>query len=147
MVRGHSGIRADWRVDPHKNIDAILKTSDAKAQKLLKENSNIIKRLSKIENLSIDKSAKRPTNAASGVVEAIEFYIPLINIIDIPKEKNRINSQIQNQIKVLFDINKRLKNRQFLKKAPCEIVDKEKNRQEELKQNINKLKKIIKELK
>ena len=140
-------VRANWNVDNYKKIDIVLRISDSKIRKILEKNSNIVKNLAKIENLTIKKSIRPPANSARGVVEKIDFCVPLVNIIDISKEKERIKNQIKNQRELLVAINKRLKNKQFLKKAPKEVVLKEKKRQEELKEKVIKLKKIIKDLK
>jgi len=147
LITAIRNVRANWNIDTYKKIDTILKISDPKIKKLLEENMSIVKNLAKIEALTIQKSVKRPANSACGVINKIDFYVPLTGLIDIIKEKARINNHIQEQDKLLVGINKRLKNKQFLKKAPGEVVLKEKARQEELKEKVNKLKKIIKNLK
>ena len=147
LITAIRNVRANWNIDNYKKIDVVLKISESKIRKRVEENVGIIERLAKIENLTIRKSVKPPKNSARGVVDKIDFYVPLVNIIDISKEKERIKNQIKNQGELLVAINKRLKNKQFLKKAPKEVVLKEKKRQEELKEKITKLKKIIKDLK
>ena len=147
LITAIRNVRANWNIDNYKKIDVVLKISESKIRKRVEENVGIIERLAKIENLTIRKSVKPPKNSARGVVDKIDFYVPLVNIIDISKEKERIKNQIKNQRELLVAINKRLKNKQFLKKAPKEVVLKEKKRQEELKEKVIKLKKIIKDLK
>jgi len=147
LITAIRNVRANWSIDTSKKISVVLKISESKIRKRVEENVGIIERLAKIENLTIRKSVKPPKNSARGVVGKIDFYVPLVDVIDVSKEKERIKGQINNQKQLLTQIDKRLKNKQFLKKAPKEVVLKERKKQEELKEKVGKLKKIIKELK
>ncbi len=140
-------IRAQWKVDLQKKVDVLIKVGDSKISKLIQENSAIIKRLSKVEDIAIKKSVKKPENSAVGIVGKIEFYIPLVGIIDIEKEKNRIENQINQSKKIVEAIEARLKNKQFVKKAPKDVVVKEQSRQKEVAEELMALGKLRKELK
>jgi valyl-tRNA synthetase len=103
--------------------------------------------LAKIDGLTISKEISRPKDSASGVVEKVSFYVALSGLIDIAKEKSRITSQISQNENILKNLNARLKNKQFLSKAPKEVVKSEKQKALELEEKIKKLSKTITELK
>jgi Valyl-tRNA synthetase len=146
LITSIRNVRAEWNVDPYKKVDVILKVTDAKTSKLLDENSAVIKNLCRVENLSMGKTIQRPSNSASGVAGRINFYVPLSNLIDIEKEKSRILTQIKNKELLLKGLTERLKNKDFLKKAPKEVVEKENSNLIDLKEKIKKLKDVIGEL-
>jgi valyl-tRNA synthetase len=146
LVTAVRNIRSEWGIDPFKNIDLILKIEEAKTRKLLEENSGLIKRLIKIDLLTIAESVARPEKCATGVVGKIDFFVPLSGIIDVEKEKSRLEQQIAQLDKLLSGLKERLKNKDFLKRAPAEIVEKEKVKESELAEKIAKLKKAVKSL-
>jgi len=146
LVSALRNIRAEWNIPPLEKIDVILKVTDNQLIKLLNENQAIIKNLSRINNFNMVEEIARPKDSASGVVGRVSFYVPLTGLIDIPKEKSRIESQISQNENILKSLNARLKNKQFLSKAPKEVVESEKQKALELVDKIEKLKKVIKEL-
>ncbi|MBM3252144.1 MAG: valine--tRNA ligase, partial [Candidatus Omnitrophica bacterium] len=147
LVSSLRNIRAEWNIPPLEKIDVFLKVTDASTSKLLEENQTVIKNLSKINTLTIAKEIPRPKDSASGIVGKVSFYVPLSGLIDINKEKLRIESQIIQNENILKGLNTRLKNKQFLRKAPKDVVATEKQKAFEIKDRIGKLKKTIQELK
>ncbi|MFC1704427.1 valine--tRNA ligase [Candidatus Omnitrophota bacterium] len=146
LITAIRNIRARWKVDVHKKIDVVLKITEEKLRVSVEHNAAIIQRLAKIENLSIKKSIKKPANSACSVVGKIEIYVPLVDIIDISKEREKIKNQVEQNAILLQGIRGRLQNTQFIKKAPKQVVAKEQQRQKELVEMIATLNKLEKEL-
>ena len=139
-------LRVEWNIKSSDLIDCYVETSTAKEITLFEENSDIIKKLARIKNFSVGHNIKRPPNAATGIIEQIKFYIPLNEVIDVSKEKNRIQEQIQQYYQAYQNISNRLANKDFTQKAPEEIVEKEKLRLNDLKGKINGLKSVVENL-
>ena len=112
---------------------------------LLKNNTNTLKTLAKIIELTVDENIEPPQNAATGMVGKIKFFIPL-GIIDIDKERKRILDQIEQQKKNAGNLSKRLKNENFVNKAPKDVVAKEKARLALLENKIHELEQVIQNL-
>ena len=58
----------------------------------------------------------------------MEIYIPLKDLIDINKEIDRLNVQIENLKGRLNAVNNKLNNKQFVDNAPKNIVSHERNK-------------------
>ena len=86
------------------------------------------------------------TNAASGAAGNIKFAVPLGDVVDLEKEKQRITGQLTQQKKAADNLSKRLQNENFVSKAPQDVVDKEKNRLKELEANISALEEVYQNL-
>ncbi|MCM8809399.1 MAG: valine--tRNA ligase [Candidatus Omnitrophica bacterium] len=69
--------------------------------------------------------------------------ISFSGIIDISKEKEKRLKEIEKLKKILLNIENRLKNEEFIKKAPCEVIEKEKKKIVELEEKIKNLQKDI----
>jgi len=138
-------VRAQWRIQSSTRIDCIL-GAPSKILKILEQNSKIIKSLASVDNLKFDSSKISMKDTAAGISGKIKFYIPLSGIVDIKQEKKKINEQILQSQKALTGLSSRLKNKNFLSKAPKKVVEKETERLKEIEEKIKELTNIIKDL-
>ena len=69
----------------------------------------------------------------------LEIYVPLAGLIDIGVERMRLEKEIARIERQLNDLNQKLSNQDFLRKAPQEVVDREKNKKEDFETNLKKL--------
>ncbi|WP_413854268.1 hypothetical protein, partial [Candidatus Ruminimicrobium bovinum] len=60
----------------------------------------------------------REKNSALAVATGFEMFIPLEGLIDLEKEKARINKEIKNILSEQEKYNKKLSNPKFVEKAP-----------------------------
>ncbi|RLC36389.1 hypothetical protein DRH27_05285 [Candidatus Falkowbacteria bacterium] len=128
--------RAENKVEPGKKIKAVIIAGEK--EKLIKENGAIIKGIrTGVDELETLDKGEEIKDAIKLVVGEITIY--LIGAIDKEKEKERIKKEIANTEKMISIIEKKLGNGDFIKKAPKEIVDKEKSRLKELKTELKEL--------
>jgi valyl-tRNA synthetase len=81
----------------------------------------------------IESNIQKPESSATVVISGgIEVYIPLAELIDIEKEKDRLRKNLDKAISDLNRIDKRLANEEFTLKAPENIVAKERERKAEI---------------
>jgi len=144
IITAIRNIRSVWKIDPQTSISAVLNTEEAKTEKLLRENEELVKQMSKISKIDIGKFAK-PKNAAAGIVGRVEIYVPLEGLIDFAKEKNRLGKEADRMALEIKSISGRLGDRNFTRKAPAEVVAKQEERRKELELQVKKLKDNLKE--
>jgi len=70
----------------------------------------------------------------------LEIYVPLKGAVDIEKEKMRLEKEIAKVSSDLQKVESKLSNESFVSKAPQEVIEKEKAKQKELKEILEKLK-------
>jgi len=140
-------VRSVMRIPHAKMVEVLIKPSNRKQKTLLDEHIPYIKSLAKSKEVIIDKSINKPEECATAVVGDVEIYVPLKGMIDISREAERLSKEIE-KIEVELDrINKKLKNRKFLKKAPPPVVEKVKRQKEEYEITRDKLLKNLKLIK
>lgn len=114
-------------------------------KKLLEDNlSEIAKLAYGTECKIIDKEPNE--KCAKIIISNVKVYIPMGQLVDLNKEKERIQKEIDN---VIFEINrseKMLSNEGFVVKAPKELVEKEKNKLISNKQMLKRLQQEISSL-
>ncbi|MEW5757889.1 MAG: valine--tRNA ligase [Candidatus Omnitrophota bacterium] len=140
LIASVRNLRAEIKIDPSKTIDLIIYSKNKDIIKLLKENSGYIQKLGQVLNITFQEKEARPKNAVSAVSGKISFHIPLEGIIDIGKELLRVNKEIENIENFLKNSSTKLNNKDFLKNAPLEVIEKEKQKRIDLKEKLEKLK-------
>ncbi len=76
-----------------------------------------------------------------------EIYIPLKGLIDLDVERQRIEKEINRLEGSLKGIEKKLSNEKFVNNAPADVVEKEKTKLRDWTGNLDKLKKVLADLK
>jgi valyl-tRNA synthetase len=124
-----------------------LTSKQKKDVELLRSNEQVLKNLAGINTLVIDKVLAKKKNTATVVVGTITGSLPLGGLIDIDKEKDRMLDQIKEQKKASKALSGRLKNKDFVNKAPRDVVEKEKVRLDSINSKIKELEKAVTGLK
>tara|TARA_Y100001970_G_scaffold285647_1_gene405948 strand:- start:1087 stop:2250 length:1164 start_codon:yes stop_codon:yes gene_type:complete len=139
-------IRAEMNISPGKEIDIIIKAAPNQIA-VFKELEPYISRLAKIDKITIDPDALKPDQSASIVIDDNEIFIPLIGVIDIDIEIDRLSKQIYAYKGRLKNVTNKLNNKNFVDRAPKEIVDNEKNKQNKYQTILKKIEDNLQSLK
>ena len=106
---------------------------------------SIIKKLvflNKIEYSEKDKFK----SVNSFIIGSIEFFIPLEGDIDLKSELDRLNKELDYNVKFLKSVENKLKNTSFIDNAPKDIVEKEKKKISDANSKIKAIKKALSDL-
>lgn len=139
-------LRADQGIDPGKQIAITLITGSQGL--LLEEQNEHIKRLAKVESLTIDTNpdAPRPSNAACTVIKDIEIHIPLEGLVDIEKEVARLTGEKQKLEGFIKGINAKLDNKKFVENANPEVVQLERDKLESAQEKLQRVTALLESL-
>ncbi len=143
LITDIRNVRAQWRIKPQQEIDCFLSSQDETQTALLQDNASLLKTSLKIRNLQIAESLPKNEGNSTGVVKNVTFAIPLGNIIDVHEEQLRLQKQHAEIEKLILNLTKRLQNDSFIQKAPADVVEKEKNRLQELENKQQDIKKLL----
>lgn len=126
IIKAVRNMRSEVNVAPGRKVPAILLASD-ELKPVVSENEAYIRQLASVDELEIlTDTAVKPDNAMTAVTRGIEVYLPLKGLIDVEKETQRLNKEIEGMAKELARIEGKLGNEGFLAKAPEAVVAKEK---------------------
>ncbi len=139
-------LKVRWNIKPQQDIDCFFSSPSKEQLALLNTNQEVLKFLLKIKNIHFGNQQKMIENSAQGMVGTIKFFFPLGEIIDIRRERERILKEIEEHKKAYQGIFQRLKDQAFIKKAPLEIIEKDKSRLVNLDLKIKELEEAIKNL-
>jgi len=135
--------RAEYNVPPGKMIATVIYS---KYSKDLESQREPIMRLARLEELEIKEKGKKPAKSKAVILPHVEIYIPLEEMVDVDKEKGRLEKEIESLKQYLEKIDSKLNNKGFLNNASQELIDQEKIKREEVENNLQKVEKEFKEL-
>lgn len=139
-------LRTQIEIKPDQKIKISIYAHNENQKGLISNNEGLISNLAKLESIVFLDTAKRPKSTISGVVQNSDIYLHFSGLLDIVNEQKKIREKTVELKKAISSKEARLKNAEFLKKAPVEIVEKEKNSLEELKSSLKRLEKMFDEL-
>ncbi|MBW5800845.1 valine--tRNA ligase [Halomonas elongata] len=128
-------IRAELNIAPGKPLEALLTKGDATDRERLEANRPFLAKLAKLERLDwLDDPAEAPL-AATQLVGDMEVLVPMAGLIDKEAELARLAKEIDKQDKLIGGIEKKLGNESFVAKAPEAVVQKERDKLDDLSAN------------
>ncbi|HHT9151969.1 MAG TPA: class I tRNA ligase family protein, partial [Candidatus Hypogeohydataceae bacterium YC40] len=147
LVKAVRNIRRNFNIPDRQSLKAIISSPGVSEAESLKNFSNFLKQRAYLEELAIGLNLVRPDSSASAVVGAFQLFIPLAGIIDVEAEKIRQDKQLHQLEEYLQKVKKKLSSKNFLEKAPPEVVEKEQTKEKELDEQIRRLRLVLAELK
>ncbi|MDD5680819.1 MAG: valine--tRNA ligase [Candidatus Omnitrophica bacterium] len=139
-------IRAEWNIDAKTEVDAVLSYKKAETGAPLKEFEPYIKRLCRVKSLEIGKGLKKPPHSAYAASKMSEVYIPLEGIIDFEKESLRLKKKRDEIKKNIEMLAAKLKDKNFVGRAPADIVEKNRASKAELENTLKRLEENLKDI-
>ena len=84
--------------------------------------------------------------AVSIVTDSAKLFIPMAEIIDIEKEKARLEKERQTALSEIDRVNKKLSNESFVAKAPAAVIDGEKAKLAKYSEMLSNIEEMISKL-
>jgi valyl-tRNA synthetase len=141
VVSGLRNIRGEMNIDPHRRLSVLLQGGDTTAQANLKQFHHLLVELARLDSLEEIAVDNQPPESATVLVGQMKILVPLGSIIDRTAELKRLDRDLKKLRNDLDRSEKKLDNKNFIAKAPSDIVEKEQSRVESIRHSIIELEK------
>jgi len=146
IISAIRNIRAEFNLSPNDEIELMINARDEETANALRNNEWIFRKLQSIDTFEIKTNLKKPETSASSVIEGTEVFVPLKGLIDLAKERERIEKEINRLEGFLKSVEGKLNNDGFVNNAPEDVVQRERDKREDTETNLKKLRGILEEL-
>ena len=143
IISAIRNLRSELNISYKNLIDVNFSNNSLDFIKFLYVYENELKRLLKLNKLSFDLNPNKVLGAAYIVVADTTITIPLKNVVNTKKEVKKLQEKKDRELNNLININSKLSNSSFLKKAPEEVIEQFNKQASEIKSSIAKIDKII----
>ena len=117
-------------------IEVSLEKTNKENQSFFNKNKTILMKLGRIKSLSIKDLNK---SSASLILNGELFKIYFDENIDLKRVKDTLQKKLDKLNKEIVNINQRLANKNFVERAPAELIDKEKTNFNNLEKDVKKI--------
>lgn len=140
-------IRGELNISPALELRVFIRTFKEGVDKVLERNFNLIRKLAKAGEIVTGSSVEKPRGSSIAVRTGFEVYVPLEGLLNIEGEITRISKEKAKVEESLSFLHKKLSSEDFLKRAPREVVEKERAKHDELVSKGERLEGSIRRLK
>ena len=124
-------IRAELNIPQSARPRVMVRTASRKLGSLLERKVEALNTLACTETWEIGEDVTPPPGSARHVLADAELFVPLAGLIDVASERARLRKGLSQIEKDLKKVSGNLANPSFLEQAPTEVVNREKEKQEE----------------
>ena len=143
-IKSIRNIRTEMNVPPSRKASMIIVTE----QKELFESGNLFyEKLAGAKDVTVTESeAGVPEGAVSVIVEGAKIFMPMDELIDTQKEKERLEKEKERLEAEIDRVEKKLSNKGFVEKAPAKLIEEEKEKGVKYKEMYEKVLESLKKL-
>src|SRR6266550_1728714 len=128
VVERIRSIRAEYNVPPKTRLRASITARGRDHRKVFEAESETIRRLAQLDELSFDGGSKR-IGAYAIFGDGSEVFVALEDAIDVQQECRRLSGELTRLGQQLAGLAAKLTNQQFVARAPAEVVAKEREKE------------------
>ncbi|SDT49175.1 valyl-tRNA synthetase [Pseudomonas sp. Z003-0.4C(8344-21)] len=139
LMLGTRNIRGEMNIGPGKPLPIFLKNVSAEDQRRLTENEALLKKLARLESITVLAAGEEAPLSATALVGEMEVLVPMAGLIDKAAELARLDKEILRLQGEVQRVGGKLSNAGFVDKAPAEVIDKERAKLAEAEQALGKL--------
>jgi valyl-tRNA synthetase len=132
-------IRAEMEVPPARTASLYLRAKDSLFE-LFKGHQLYFESLAKVEKIKKYTEDLQRAVMATAVVNDVEIFLPLAELIDIEKEKIRLDTEIKRLENLDKTFSAKLANENFINKAPQKVVQAEREKLIKIQESLQKIK-------
>ena len=131
-------IRSQMNVPPSKKADMVVRMhGDSKF--VLEKYGDVIKSLCGVREISVGEFLDKPPHSAVAVIRDMEIFLPLEGLIDVVLEQERLEKREADLKVYISNIQKKLSKRDFLSRAPKEVIEREEKKLIEMNNELKML--------
>ncbi|WP_026884481.1 valine--tRNA ligase [Clostridium akagii] len=135
-IKALRNVRVEMNVPPSRKAKLIVLLADS-AKSAYEAGISYLEKLgSASEVVFISSKSEVPKNAVSVVTKGGEMFMPLLDLIDLEKEMERLHKEEEKLKNEIQRVAKKLANQGFVSKAPDNVIEEEKAKGEKYKEML-----------
>ncbi|KAA3616193.1 MAG: valine--tRNA ligase [Calditrichaeota bacterium] len=146
LINAVRNIRGEMNVPPKNPASLLISGADDHVAELVKTYLPYFNQLANVDNIQANHELKRPELSAMAVVNKMEVFVPLSGLIDIDKEKQRLEKERTRLDKQLIGLSRKLENNDFLDRAPEQVIEREKQKLQDWRLTLDKITENLEQL-
>ncbi len=139
IINAARNIRGEMNLKPSLKIPLRIKTNDTEKELIANTSAYYVIELARLEDLEVGPSVVKPKVSASSILSGAEVIVPLEGLMDFGEEKKRVEKELKKVEKEIIFLSKKLSNPNFVDRAPPDVIEKDRQKHEDLSEKQTKL--------
>ncbi|ABS42116.1 valine--tRNA ligase [Clostridium botulinum] len=146
-IKSIRNVRTEMNVPPSRKAKLMIYLTEKEAERSFKEGEVYFQKLASASEVSFLENKETSDKNVSVVTRGAEIFIPLLELVDIEKELERLNKEKEKLEKEIDRVEKKLANEKFVSKAPESVVNEEREKGEKYKAMLKSVRESLESLK
>src|SRR5690606_6350004 len=139
-------LRSAYGVAAGAQVEVRLSNVSPSLSRALEAEERAVRRLARVAEVRRDGAEDGRAGAHAVLKSGADLFIPLEGIIDLERERKRLSAEIERLEGQLRSTEARLANEQFVSRAPAEVVQREREKTENFRAQVERLTHMLKAL-
>lgn len=147
LIKAVRSVRSEFRIQSSQRIPATMHTETF--ADVYKSESDAIATLAQVEPFAVTVDSNASYSAADQAAIVLQHgtvVVPLAGLVDVPQEVARLQAELAEQEVQANRLSQRLNDGQFTDKAPQEVVERERDRLETIRNRSIRIKELLERL-
>jgi len=139
-------IRSEMNVPPAKLAELAVIPGDERVREVVSSYGEMIKSLARLEKITFIDEHEKPAASGVAVVGVSELFVPLKGLIDLERERAKLEKEAERLRGALKGLEAKLSNEKFLEHAPAGIIEKNRQKEQSYRETLARLEKNLAQL-
>jgi len=144
LVSSIRNARAEFGVAPGALVDVTVKPLTEAFKQFSEPLAAKVKALAKVNRLIFDERAAVSAGAVADHLDGADLFVHLGGAVDLQKARTKKQQELSEDLRVLAELQRRLTDDEFVRKAPDEVLQKEQERKRKLEERTQRLEAYLK---
>ncbi len=146
-IKSIRNVRTEMNVPPSRKAKLMIYLTENEAERSFKEGEVYFEKLASASEVSFLENKETSDKNVAVVTRGAEIFIPLLELVDIEKEMERLNKEKEKLEKEIDRVEKKLSNEKFVSKAPESVVNEEREKGEKYRAMLKSVLESLESLK
>ena len=140
LISAVRGLRQELGLAPGKELRLILRSDRPEHARQLEDCRPFLASLAKVSEFALEPASPiKPKPAAGAFLDGLEVWLPLVGLVDLDEERQRLERELAKVEKDLKGSEAKLASQGFLAQAPPEVVEQVRERAEAARDKARRL--------
>jgi valyl-tRNA synthetase len=132
-------LRSEYNVPAGSHVQVQLTNAGPSLSAALREEERALRRLARVERVTVNGGAGAGMGAHAVLRSGADLFLPLADVIDVAQERQRLGRELERIGNQLRATESRLASEQFASRAPAEVVAREREKADSLRDQHERL--------
>ncbi len=132
-------LRKEYNVPEGQRVGVVLTSAPEAFAAMVEDQREAVERLARVEDVRIGADENAGAGAHAVLKNGTEVFVPLEGVIDVVKERERLQTEIERLGDQVKGARRKLENEKFVSRAPEDVVTRERAKADSFAEQMEKL--------